>query len=224
MTEPQVRRSRNPARTRKAILDAATAEFAAKGLGGARVDEIAARSGLNKALIYHYFGAKEDLFRTVLEAIYERLGKAERTLELKSMTPRMAIEVFIEFLWDFYLTHPEYITLLNSENLHQTRHIKDSKHIRGVRKPFLRMLDGVLTRGAAEGVFRPGVDPAQLHLTIAALSYFYLSNNGTLSVFYGRDLRTPRALAAWRRHMSEMIFRFLAPETPLTSLDSPTSP
>ncbi len=212
MAEQQVRRSRNPARTRKAILDAATVEFAAKGLGGARIDEIAERSGANKAMIYHYFGAKEDLFRTVLESIYERLGAAERTLELKNLDPKMAVEVFIEFLWDFYLTHPEYITLLNSENLHQTRHIKDSDHIRGLRKPFLRMLEGVLNRGAEEGMFRPGVDPVQFHLTIAALSYFYLSNNGTLSVFFGRDLRTPRALAAWRRHMSDLVFRFLAPE------------
>ncbi len=74
------------------------------------------------------------------------------------------------------------------------------------------MLEGVLNRDAEEGMFRPGVDPVQFHLTIAALSYFYLSNNGTLSVFFGRDLRTPRALAAWRRHMSDLVFRFLAPE------------
>lgn len=54
---------------RQAILDAATAEFSAHGLGGARIDQIAPRSGSNKRLIYYDFGNKDDLFLAVADAV-----------------------------------------------------------------------------------------------------------------------------------------------------------
>src|SRR5258706_265125 len=61
---------RDPHRTRAAILAAATQEITAKGLNGARVDAIAARAGVNKRMIYHYFGGKEGLYLEVLETTY----------------------------------------------------------------------------------------------------------------------------------------------------------
>lgn len=57
---------RNPRRTRERILSAAFREFAAKGFHGARVDVIAHRAQINKRMLYHYFGDKENLFKAVL--------------------------------------------------------------------------------------------------------------------------------------------------------------
>ena len=74
--------------TRELILEAATIEFATKGIGGARVDEIAARSGANKRMIYHYFGDKQGLYLAVLERTYEEIRVAETKLQLEELEPR----------------------------------------------------------------------------------------------------------------------------------------
>ncbi len=207
---PRPRRPRNPEKTRNAILQAATEEFAAKGLGGARVDEIASRSGANKRMIYHYFGGKDTLFRAVMENIYETICRAEESLDLDRHPPAKAIERLIDFVWNYYLENPQSITLLNSENLHGARHLTGSAKARGMHPPFEAMIERVLRRGVADGVFRPGIEPSALYLTIAGLAYFYLSNNATLSVFFDRDLRSRRALSAWRSHIRQVVLRFLA--------------
>ncbi|MGH8764840.1 MAG: TetR/AcrR family transcriptional regulator, partial [Burkholderiales bacterium] len=99
-------------------MRAATAEFARYGLGGARVDRIAARAGANKRMLYYYFGNKDELFLAVLEASYAQIRSAEQTLELDHLEPRAALERLVAFTWDYFLAHPEFLTLLNSENLH----------------------------------------------------------------------------------------------------------
>ena len=73
---------RNPVNTRKKLLTAARREFARSGLAGARVDEIAARAGVNKQLLYHYFGDKDALYLAVLEWVYEEIRAQERKLNL----------------------------------------------------------------------------------------------------------------------------------------------
>ena len=75
------------AATRQRILDAALAEFAAKGLAGARVDEIAARAGANKRMLYAHFGNKEDLWLTVLERAYAAKRAEERALRVDALPP-----------------------------------------------------------------------------------------------------------------------------------------
>jgi AcrR family transcriptional regulator len=200
---------RNPARSRQAILDAATKEFSEYGLGGARVDRIAKRSGVNKRLIYHYIGNKEALFLAVLEQAYANIRTAEQALHLDELSPVDAIRRLIDFTWDYYLEHPEFITLLNSENLHRAKHLKQSSMIREMTSPLVALLDNVLKRGRREGLFRTGVDPVQLYISIAALSYFYLSNNHTLSTIFGSDLRNPKARAERLSHMGDLVVGYL---------------
>jgi AcrR family transcriptional regulator len=200
---------RNPARSRQAILDAATKEFSEYGLGGARVDRIAKRSGVNKRLIYHYIGNKEALFLAVLEQAYANIRTAEQALHLDELSPVDAIRRLIAFTWDYYLEHPEFITLLNSENLHRAKHLKQSNMVREMTSPLVALLDNVLKRGRREGLFRTGVDPVQLYISIAALSYFYLSNNYTLSTIFGSDLRNPKARAERLSHMSDLVVGYL---------------
>lgn len=201
---------RDPERTRARILEAARIEFARRGLGGARVDRITARAGSNKRMIYYYFGNKEALFLAALESAYEHVRNAEQSLKLTDLEPAEGMRRLVRFTWEYYLAHPEFITLLNSENLHRARLLKKSKKIRALHSPLVAMLGGLLERGQSAGVFRRGVDPVQLYISIAALGYFYLSNNHTLSTIFGRDLMRARALKQRLAHMTELVLGYLS--------------
>jgi AcrR family transcriptional regulator len=200
---------RDAEQTRKRILAAATAEFARKGLGGARVDEIALRSKSNKRMIYHYFGSKEQLFKTVLEAAYVGIRSAEQKLHLDELKPEEAISTLVRFTWNYYLQHPEFITLVNSENLHRARHLKTSEVIAAVSGKFVQMVKAILDRGVEKGVFRPGIDPVQLNITIAAIGYYYLTNRWTGSIIFQRDLMAKENLDARLRFNLDTILRLV---------------
>jgi AcrR family transcriptional regulator len=200
---------RDPDRTRQRILGAALEEFSRYGLGGARVDRIAERAGANKRMLYYYFGDKDGLFLAALEDRYAHIRSAERTLELEHLDPREAVKRLVGFTWNYFLEHPEFMTLLNSENLHKGRHVKKSKRVQEMHSPLVETLRSVLRKGEAQGLFRKGVDPVHLYISIAGEIYFYLSNRYTLSRIFDRDLMAPRALAGRSRHITQMILNAL---------------
>ena len=200
---------RDPAKNQQRILKAATVEFARAGLGGARVDRIAARAGANKRMLYYYYGNKEALFLAVMEASYESIRNAERGLHLAEVAPEEGIRRLVEFTWEYYLKHPEFLTLLNSENLHKARHIKRSKNIPALHSPFVAMIEDLLGRGVQSGKFRRGVDAVQLYISIASLSYFYQSNRHTLSTVFARDLFAPKHRSERLKHMVELVLGYL---------------
>jgi AcrR family transcriptional regulator len=140
-------RQRDADRSQGTILAAARDEFAEYGLGGARMDRIAERAGLNKRLIYYYFEDKEKLFQAVLEQAYRHIREAERALHLLDLKPADAIRRLIEFTWNYYLDHPEFLTLLNSANLHKARHLQGSQRVREMNSPLIAMLGEILERG-----------------------------------------------------------------------------
>ena len=201
---------RNPARNQERILKAATEEFARYGLGGARVDRIAARAGANKRMLYYYYGNKEDLFLRVLEARYAHIRHAELGLHLLDLDPVQGMRRLVAFTWEYYLKRPEFLTLLNSENLHRARHLKRSRSIAAMHSPLIALLRDLLLRGERAGKFRKGVDPVQLYISIAALGYFYLSNRHTLSTIFERDLLSPKSKAERLQHMTELVLGYLA--------------
>lgn len=205
---PSAPRSRDADRSQQAILDAAAAEFAQHGLAGARVDRIAELAGLNKRLIYYYFGSKDDLFLAVLEAAYARIRAAEQALHLEDMPPAQALKRLTEFTWDYYIAHPEFLTFLNSENLHQGRHLAQSRKAQAVNSPLVETLGAILERGRQDGSFRGGIDPVQLYMSIAGMAYFYLSNRFTLSAIFGRDLMTPKARHERLQHISDVVLGY----------------
>ena len=202
-------RTRDADRTQQAILRAAMTEFADKGLGGARIDAIAERAGVNKRLIYYYFDAKDGLFLAVLEQTYADIRTAEQALHLEAADPVEAVRRLVAFTWQHYVAHPEFLNLLNSENLHRARHLKQSKRIREMNTPLIQTLADVLERGRSAGLFRGGIDPVQLYISIAGLSYFYLSNNPTLSTIFGRDLMSGKALAERLSHITEVVMGYV---------------
>jgi AcrR family transcriptional regulator len=200
---------RDPEKNRARILAAALEEFSRFGLGGARVDRIAARAGANKRMLYYYFGNKEAMFLAVLESRYAHIRRAEQGLRLGDLDPAAGIRRLIAFTWGYYLKHPEFLTLLNSENLHRARHLRRSREIAAMHSPLVTMLRDLLARGARKGEFRRGVDPVQLYISIAALGYFYLGNRHTLSTIFERDLLAPHSKAERLRHMTELVLGYL---------------
>lgn len=206
---PPAKVTRDPEGTRARILAAATEEFARHGLGGARVDRIAEAAGTNKRMLYYHVGNKESLYLAVLEGAYEHIRVTERTLSLETLSPPEAIARLIGFTWQYFIDHPEFMALLNIENLHRAELLKGSDKVPSMHSPFVRLIGDVLKRGVEQGLFRDGVDAVQLYISIAGLSYFYLSNVHTLSVIFGRDLMAEDEKAVRLSHMVELVLHSL---------------
>jgi AcrR family transcriptional regulator len=204
-------RQRDPEVTRARILEAAKMEFAKLGLAGARVEAIATRSKANKRMIYHYFGSKEELFVAVLEDAYADIRMAELKLNLDHLSPEEAIVALTTHTWNYYLKHPEFMTLVNSENLHKARHVKKSERFRELHHDFISMLQRILDRGVEAGVFRSGVDVRQLHITMAAVGYYYLTNRYTSGLIFDFDFMGKDALKARLDFNIETVLRLLRP-------------
>jgi AcrR family transcriptional regulator len=184
---------RNPAQTRMRILKAATTEFASHGLSGARVDEIAARAGTNKRMIYHYFGNKDGLFRAVLEEAYVTFQDAQYTAAADGLDPVTSLTKIVEAIWAFYRDQPEFIVLMNDENVHQASHLRQSFLLKRNIPKAVALIRDILAHGNETGVFRE-IDPEHLSLTIDALCYHYFSNRFTTEVMHMRDVMTVDAL------------------------------
>jgi TetR/AcrR family transcriptional regulator len=204
-------RRRDPVATRKKLLTAARHEFARSGLAGARVDEIAARAGVNKQLVYHYFGDKDALYLAVLEWVYEEIRAKERELNLAGLPPAQAIRKLIESSFDHLADHPDFIVLLNDENRGGARHVRDSKKLEAMHSPLVSMVSRILGEGVRAGVFRKGFNPVHLYISIAGLSYFFFSNTPTLSAIFGKDLTTPAVKRARRKHVVDLVLQALRP-------------
>jgi AcrR family transcriptional regulator len=200
---------RDPEGMRRRILEAAKHEFATHGLAGARVDRIAAKAGANKRMLYYHVGKKDDLYLTVLEAAYEKIRAEERGLDLEHLKPPEAIRRLIDFTWNYFIRNPEFLALLNTENLARARHLKRSTKVKSMHSPFVEMIRTVVRRGVESGDFPVAVDPVQLYISIAALGFFYLSNSSTLSVIFGRDLLKQEARDERLEHMVALVLAAL---------------
>ncbi len=204
-------RRRRPDATRRRILMAATSEFAAKGLAGARVDKIAARARVSKRMLYHYFGDKEALWLAVLEQAYLNIRSEERELDVSHLLPIAGMRRLIEFTIAYVASHPEFISLLLSENLHRAQYLRRSRKVRELHTTLLGAIADLLRRGQRAGVFRKHVDPAELYITIAALGFFYFSNIHTLSAIFGRNFNSAAARRRHLEHVLKVVLGFLRP-------------
>ena len=196
---------RDAERTQLAILAAGEDEFADKGLAGARVDAIAEQAGANKRMLYYYFGSKEDLYVAVLERAYGEMRQAENGLNLANLEPLDAIRRLVEFKFDYYRDHPRMIRLLAGENMQKATFLKRSRRLREMQNSLDIVLHAVLEAGEKKGLVKPGIDPLQLYISIAGLSYFYFSNAATLTTAFGRELMNVDELKARRAHAVEVI-------------------
>ena len=205
------RRPRDAAQTRRAILDAAIAEFAAHGLSGARVDEIAARTATTKRMIYYYFASKEQLFAAVLEELYGGMRDAEAALDLDALAPPDAMRKLVETTFDHHAAHPEFVRLVAVENIHEASHVAASPTIRARNARVIETMTRLLRRGEEAGVFRPGIDPFDLHVLINGFCFHRVANRHTLGTIFERDLSAPARVAAQREMIVAAVLRYLAP-------------
>lgn len=193
--------------TRRNILDVATQEFARKGFSGARIDEIAARTSTSKRMLYYYFTDKEGLFVAVLEAAYQRIRSIENTLDLEHLGPEEALTTLVGFTFDYQNANPDFIRLVMVENIHDGVHLKRSGAIHDLNVTVIDAIRRLYQRGVAEGVFRKGLDPIDIHMSISALCFFNVSNRATFSLIFSRDMSSPKALAKRRAIVVETILR-----------------
>ena len=203
-------RERAAQATREAILRAATKVFAKHGFAGGRIEQISKAARSHDRMIYYYFGSKEALFIAVLEDTYRRFNDAESALALDTSRPDEAMRTVIRFIWGYYQKNPDFITLLNTENLHRGKHIGKSLRAREYSSPAISITERVLQSGAEQGLFRADVAARDIYLMIAALGYFYLSNRFTLSAFLGEALEAPEAMAHWEAFLIDAVLRTVA--------------
>jgi TetR/AcrR family transcriptional regulator, upper aerobic nicotinate degradation pathway regulator len=204
-------------RTRKAILTAAISVFAKHGYDGGSIDKITRLAKTHDRMIYYYFGSKEKLFIAVLESAYRQMAEAERTLMLDRTAPVAALRVFIDFVWRYYQTHPEFIALLNAENMQRGKHIAKSAKAAEYSFVGISLLESVLSSGVMQGIFRPNVAARDVYLLMASMGYFYLSNRYTLSTFLAESTQTPAALDRWQNFIHDTVLRAVAADNSISS-------
>jgi len=164
----------NPARAR--ILDAATGEFAAHGYDGARIDAIARRAGVNKALLYYYFPNKTELYRRLVLEHLLAASVALETAGTPDAPPAESVERMILALFEILSARPEIADFVMREVLNGWGHLADEDfaNVYRVAQP----ISGAVERGVASGQFRD-VPPLFVHLLVmASLNFFMISRTG----------------------------------------------
>ena len=199
----------DPAAVKSDILRVAISLFAANGLSGTRVEEIAAQTKTSKRMIYYYFGDKERLYAHCLEKVYSNIREGEEALDLADLAPKEALARLVAFTYDHQRNNPDFIRMVMIENIHNAEYLQTSDVIRDVNRPVISKLGDIITRGVAAKEFRDDLDPVELHRHISALSFFNVSNRGTFSAIYGDSLFTEEAKTKLREQVVEMILNFV---------------
>ncbi|MDP3627095.1 MAG: TetR/AcrR family transcriptional regulator [Hydrogenophaga sp.] len=202
-------RTNDPARTMANILEVAIAEFSLKGLAGARIDEIAAATHTSKRMIYYYFGSKEGLYLAALEESYRRVRETESGLHLDDLAPLDALQRLVEFTFDHHHGNENYVRLVMAENINHGQFLAQSKSIQALNVPAISAIERLYRRGVDEGVFRPGMDPIDVHASISALCFFNVSNRYTFGLIFKRDMGAADVLLQRKQSIVDMVLRFL---------------
>lgn len=191
------------------ILAAAAAEFSARGFSNAFVDSIAARTHVNKRMIYYYFGSKRELYIAVLRNEYGKIREAEQKLDLDHLSPIEALRQYTESAFNYYRNNEQFVHLVNLENVMKGRHIKASKSFQSLNSPIIEVLQCILKRGTSQQIFRSGIDAIELHLTISALGFFYISNRYTFGAVFSYDMTSARAFERRKRVIVDTVLRYV---------------
>jgi AcrR family transcriptional regulator len=200
---------RDPERTRQEILDVALREFARNGYAGARVDEIAANTRTTKRMIYYYFGGKEQLYIAVLEHAYSVARDAERYLDVEHLDPVTAIRTLAELNFDHHESHPDFISLVASENINRGEFIAKSPGLGELNTLAVTVIAAILERGYASGAFTRQVEAIDVHMMISSFCFFRMSNRYTFGAIFGLDMIEPSRRDHYRRLLGDMIVSYL---------------
>jgi AcrR family transcriptional regulator len=208
---PSRGRTQGAQRTRESILQAALTIFAERGYRGAVVSDIVALAQTTKPMVYYHFGSKEGLFAAALEYVYAGMRSFEHSLGLEALEPEAAMRRLVEVSFDYHAAHPDWVRLISIANIHDAEHIAGSSTIASKNSTIVTITGALLARGAAAGVFRAGVDSLHLHLLIASMSFYRVSNRHTWRIIFQRDLTTPDEAAPQRLMLTEAVLAYLRP-------------
>ena len=176
--------------TRARLLEAALRLISERGYDGVAVDDIVREAGVNKRMVYHYFGNKEGLCSEVLRFVYGELEAIEGRLfagEGGCSDPVEALGRTVRTYFRFLAGHPMFVRLLQWENLAEGRHlVRMSAPV--TKSPMLERLSEVLEAGTRAGVFRAGLDVRGVLASLIGLCLVHFSNRHTLSATLGVDL------------------------------------
>lgn len=210
----RIRGTRDAEAAKAAILAAAVREFTEKGLAGARMETVAQGAEVAKGLVFHHFGSKEGLWVAALEHVYGLLRAGQDAAGLEALGPVEGMRRLAQDTFRLFRAHPEIVALMNEENLHRARHLRAAEGIPKLYNPLFHAIEGLLQKGHAQGLFRPGVDATALYVALSGLGYFYCANRWTLSAAFAGDLFAPERLASYEEMLGEMVVAYLRhPET-----------
>lgn len=204
-----MRKPKSPEANRARILAAATAEFAARGFDAASMDAIAGRTHTTRALINYYFGSKEKLYLAVLQQAYAEIREAENELRLDDLEPTEAIRRIVEFTYDYYVAHEYFVRLVVCENQAKGTHLKRSPALRRLNRPIVDRLSAVIARGRAAGLLRSDVDPLDVHMAIAALGMFNVTNQYTFGTIFQQEMGAKGDVHRRCAMVADMILGYL---------------
>nr|WP_168604935.1 TetR/AcrR family transcriptional regulator [Novosphingobium sp. SG707] len=196
-------------RTREDILEVAGHEFSEKGLAGARIDEIAEKTQTSKRMIYYHFGSKDGLYQAVLQRAYETIRNQEQAARFEDLSPEQALRAIIGHNFDYHFEHPDFVRLVMNENVHKGEHIAQIPGMRERNRTVIAALGAILKKGVDQGVFRDGIDPVDLHMTISALSFYNVSNRYTFRQNFGVDFAESAQKARRRVQIIDCVLRWV---------------
>lgn len=194
--------------TKKNILEAAENEFSEKGLYGARVDEIALKANINKRMIYQYFGNKEELYKEVLEVVYNRLGECEDIVISKNANWIDKISELVRVYFAFLKNNSAYVRMLMWENLNYGKYFEE-KCLGHSKDNIRKELERIIILGKELGDINDSIEPDQVFQTLIACSFNYFSNMYTLSRIMNEDLMSEAAMEKRINVVTDMIIEYV---------------
>jgi AcrR family transcriptional regulator len=195
--------------TRNNILEIAAREFADKGLAGARIDEIAEKTNSSKRMIYYYFGGKEELYRAVLERSYGQIRAREDDANFETLPADKALVAHIEHTFDYHVNHPEFVRLVMNENIHHGAHIGHVEGLKERNKSVIASLKAIIDKGVADRIFKDGIEPVDLHMSVSALCFYNVSNRYTFAANFGVDMSSAKSLKKRRAQITEIVLAWV---------------
>lgn len=193
--------------TKEKILTAAEDIFSEKGFSGARVDEIAEVSGVNKRLIYEHFESKENLYKIVLNRVYGRLVEMESSQNMQLPVEDVLRENILN-AFEFLSKNPNFVSLVMHENLSKAKYV-DSSGIVPLKSKSVVALQKVLERGIDEGIFRKDADINEIVFAINMFAFSYFSNAYTMPKLIQVDLNDASARKRRGEMVADMIIGYL---------------
>lgn len=197
-------RPRDAGATRAALLARATREFADRGFDGARVDEIATAAGINKRMIYAYFGDKDGLYRAVLDAcLAQGLELTREGVAPPGAGVRQRAEAIIRRFFEYLSDHPDFVRLLTWEALSHER--RGRKILLSRLEVGLEPLRAIVRLGVKEGTFRADLEPRLVLLAVNALLLGFFTQRHLVEALWKVELSAPAAREALLRQFLRIL-------------------